>query len=48
MVQRAEPVVPVIGPSRREQLISALDAVSTPLAPQTLEALDSARSRSTR
>jgi aryl-alcohol dehydrogenase-like predicted oxidoreductase len=44
MVQRAEQVVPVIGPSRREQLTSAIDAVSTPLAPETLDALDRARS----
>ena len=44
MVQRSEPVVPVIGPSRREQLLSALDALTTPLTPQTLEALDRARS----
>lgn len=43
MVHREERVIPVIGPSRREQLISALDAVSTPLAPQALQALDRAR-----
>jgi aryl-alcohol dehydrogenase-like predicted oxidoreductase len=44
MVQRAEKVIPVIGPSTREQLTSALEAVSTPLAPQTLSTLDRARS----
>lgn len=43
MVQRSERVVPVIGPSRREQLINALDAVTTPLAPGALQALDDAR-----
>jgi aryl-alcohol dehydrogenase-like predicted oxidoreductase len=44
MVQRDEPVIPVIGPSRREQLVSALDAVTTPLSADTLAGLDRARS----
>lgn len=43
MVQRRDRVVPVIGPSRREQLTDALDAITTPLAPATLESLDRAR-----
>jgi aryl-alcohol dehydrogenase-like predicted oxidoreductase len=43
MVQRAERVIPVIGPSSREQLVSALDAVSTPISADTLAALDRAR-----
>lgn len=44
MGQRTERVIPVVGVSRREQLISAVDAVATPLAPDVLDVLDRARS----
>jgi aryl-alcohol dehydrogenase-like predicted oxidoreductase len=43
MVQRDQPVVPVIGPSRPDQLVSAIEAVSTTLKPEALDALDRAR-----
>jgi aryl-alcohol dehydrogenase-like predicted oxidoreductase len=43
MVQRTDQVIPVIGPSSVEQLVNALDAVTTPLSPGTLHALDRAR-----
>jgi aryl-alcohol dehydrogenase-like predicted oxidoreductase len=43
MVQRDQPVIPVIGPSRPDQLVSAIEAVSTMLEPTTLKTLDQAR-----
>lgn len=43
MGQRADRVIPVVGVSRREQLISAIDAVDTDLALNTLHTLDLAR-----
>ena len=43
MIQRTDPVIPVVGVSSREQLISAAQAVSTHIEPRVLDALDHTR-----